>query len=311
MKAQERRRPRVCKTPKASKQKKMDGNYYVSSTTTYLVEIFALNSYDRKVSRTGEGRRPDPSFRRTAKRQLEEISRAVSGQKCRPVDLDILTSHFTAYCRAVNLILEKVYSTDARAERVGNMLTESRSRGYVVLMKEQYLKWKKTNEFGRLVFGRMHRNALETAARIIEADHSRSQLVRALLQILNESENDIDRLIGNKRIPADLVRRVRDMSAIRTKNRGTGFHYALSACKQVRRVIDDLLLVSTPTEEEQSADGPQRPRALAGRRGRRRTRARELWKKECEESERLRELACSEVGKWEVSIYHPCLQGSY
>jgi hypothetical protein len=230
-----------------AKQKTMDGKIIsvgFRRPHQYLVESFALNSYHRKVSRKGEGRVPDSGFRKRAVNQVQALSRSATGRKCSSVDLKTLTEHFQKYCKTVNLILERVYSNDEHSEEVGEQLSKSRSRGYVVLMNEHDLKWAKDNEFGKLVFGRMHRNALEAAARIILADHTRRGLVKTLVRILVESENDLNRLMKNKRIPADLVRRVRDQSE--TKRNGSGFHYALSACKQVRRVLDELVLSKIP-----------------------------------------------------------------
>ena len=311
-------------------RKTMDGNIISVGSRRphqYLVESFALNSYHRKVSRKGEGRVPDPRFRKRTAKQVQTLSRTATGRKCGSVDLKTLTEHFQKYCKAVNLILERVYSNDEHSEEVGQQLSKSRSRGYVVLMNEHDLKWAKDNEFGKLVFERMHRNALETAARIILADHTRRGLVRTLVNILVESEDDLNRLMKNKRVPADLIRRVRDQSE--TKHNGSGFHYALSACKQVRRVLDELVLskIPKPPVERQasvhhnrytsvpdprlasvSAKGthsalpndqaPRKQRIRGGRRVRQRAKVRELWKDKSKTSESIRDLIRSEVTRW-------------
>jgi transposase len=243
--------------------------------------------------------------------QVQTLSRTATGRKCGSVDLKTLTEHFQKYCKAVNLILERVYSNDDHSEEVGEQLSKSRSRGYVVLMNEHDLKWDKDNEFGKLVFGRMHRNALEAAARIILADHTRRGLVRTLVRILVESENDLNRLMKNKRVPADLIRRVRDQSE--TKRNGSGFHYALSACKQVRRVLDELVLskIPKPPVEKQASvsttgtdsslpndQAPRKQRIHGGRRGRQRVKVRELWKDKSKTSESIIDLIRSEVTHW-------------
>jgi len=275
------------------------------------VESFTLNSYHRKVSRKGKGRVPDSRFRKRAARQVQTLSGTATGRKCGSVDLKTLTEHFQKYCKAVNLILERVYSNDEHSEEVGEQLSKSRSRGYVVLMKEHDLKWDKDNEFGKLIFGRMHRNALEAAARIILADHTRRGLVRTLVRILVESENDLNRLMRNKRVPADLIRRVRDQSE--TKRNGSGFYYALSACKQVRRVLDELVLskIPKPPVERQasvSAEGtdsslpndqaPRKQRIHGGRRARQRAKVRESWRDKSKTSESIIDLIRSEVTRW-------------
>ena len=294
--------------------KTMDGNIISVGSRKphqYLVESFALNSYHRKVSRKGEGRVPDPQFGKRAVSQVQTLSRTATGRKCGFVDLKTLTNHFQRYCKAVNLILEQVYSSDEHSEEIGEKLSKNRSHGYIVLMKEHDLKWAKDNEFGELVFGRMHRNALEAAARIILADHTRRGLVRTLVRILVESENDLNRLMRNKRVPADLIRRVRDQSE--TKRNGSSFHYALSACKQVRRVLDELVLskIPKPSVERQapvSTEGtdsslpndqaPRKQRIHGGRRARQRAKVRALWKDKSKTSESIRDLIRSEVTRW-------------
>jgi transposase len=290
MKKEKRRRPRSYTQSKTVKQQTMDDNYYSYSSTTYLTETFVLNSYHRVVSRKGKGRKPDPSFRRTLNRQVQTLSRMSTGRKCSDIDLQLLTQHFEKYVADVNLILQKVYSSDERAEALGKKLKKSKSRGYVVLMKENNLKWSKDNEFGQLVFGRMHRNAQETAARLILADHTRRDLVRTLVTILNESQQDIDRLLKNKRVPADLVRRVRDNSE--TKKNGSGFHYALSACKQVRRVLDELIL-SKLKELNQEIELTYVSRS---HRGRQRAKVQKFWKSS--DSETIKPFVYSEIDQW-------------
>jgi transposase len=221
---------------------------------------------------------------------MQALSRAATGRKCSDFDLQLLTEHFEKYVADVNLILQKVYSSDKRAEAIGKKLKKSRSRGYVVLMKENDLKWSKDNKFGQLVFERMHRNAQETAARLILADHSRRNLVRTLLNIFSESHKDIERVLKNKSIPADLIRRVRDNSEI--KKNGSGFHYALSSCKQVRRVLDEFIL-SKLKDLNHEIELSYEPRSY---RGRQRAKVRKFWKSN--ELEEVKKAVYSEIAQW-------------
>ena len=233
MKKKTRRHPRVGKTT-GSNQETMDGNYYIDSST-YLVQKFSLNSYHRVVARKGLGRGPDPSFQRKDKRVVKQLATKMSGKKCSEIDLQVLGQHFGKYIEAVNLVLAKVYSLPQRAASVGMKLEGSKGQGYVVLREEPFLEWKRTNEFGLLVFERMYRNVLETAARIVLSDYTRRKLVTALLEILTNDSEQLRRLVFLKRIPADLVRKVRESGG---KKKGSYYHYALAACKQVRRALD-------------------------------------------------------------------------
>jgi transposase len=290
MEKRKRRRTRSCKQSKTVKQQTMVGNYYSHSSTTYLVETFVLNSYHRVISKKGKGRKPDHAFRSSMNKRIQTLSRVASGRKCSDIDLHLLTQHFEKYVADVNLILQKVYSSDKRAEAIGEKLRKSKSHCHVVLMMENDLKWKKNNEFGQLVFEKLHRNAQETAARLILADHSRRELVRTLLINLNESQEDIDRLLKNKRVPADLVRRVRDNSEV--KRNGSGFHYALSACKQVRRVLDELIL-SKLKELNLELELSYIPRSA---RGKQRAKVQKFWKSS--DSVTIKSSVYSEIDQW-------------
>jgi hypothetical protein len=274
----------------------MDDSYYLSSTNKYLVETFTLNSYHRIVSRKGKGRKPDPAYRRKARRNLQTLSRVATGQKCNDFDLQLLTEHFEKYIEDVNLILQKVYTNSERLETISKKLKATKSSGYVVLRNESILKWSKTNEFGKLVYERMHRNALETAARLILANHSRRDLIQTLVQILNESEEDLHRLMKNKRVPVDLVRRVRNNSE--TKNNGSGFHYALSACKQVRRILDELVLSKKQQEESETTEQNQ-SKVFGGRRAKQRIKVQECWNSN--KAQKYKLLVKSEVSKWYIN----------
>lgn len=232
-----RRHPRVGKTT-SSNQETMDGNYY-SVSSTHLVQKFSLNSINRQVARKGLGRKPDPSFKRRSGRVTKQLVTRLSGKKCSEIDLQTLGQHFSKYIETVNLVLNRVYSHKQRAESMGMKLEDSKGQGYVVLREEPFLEWKRTNEFGQLVFERMYRNVLETAARIIHSDSTRRKLVNALLEILSNDLEQLRRLVSLKRIPADLVRSVRKSGG---KKKGSYYHYALAACRQVRRALDIQLL---------------------------------------------------------------------
>jgi len=217
----------------------MDDNH-MSSSSTYQAEKFALNSYNRIVDRKGRGKGPDPSFSiRGSRHEGEVLSELVTGKKCSDINLQTLEQHFDRYVDAVNLVLGKVYSAPDRAQHVGQRLHSSRGQGYVMLTEESLLEWKQDNKFGLLVHERMYRNVLKTAARIILADYTRRALVNSLITILASDSEDLRQLMGFKRIPASLARTVR--ASVHEKS-GSYYHYALAACKQVRRVLDEHLL---------------------------------------------------------------------
>jgi hypothetical protein len=268
----------------------MDGSY-ISSSPTFLTQTFALNSFTRQTARKGQGRKPNPLFSRRAFGKVPAVLQSNSGKKCSVADLSILSQHFDRYIQAVNLILQKVYNkSDAQAKSIGWKLDTARGRGYVILREEPKLNWEQNNEFGQLVFERMFRNALETAARIILADYSRRELVRALLRILMESGDDISRLVGNKRIPPELVRRVCDSV---TCGNGSGFHYALSACKQVRRALDEAILSAFDQTNSTT------PLHLGGgRRNKQRARVREILECDAPQSAQIRHALCTQVEMW-------------
>jgi len=217
----------------------MDDNY-MSSSSTYQAEKFALNSYNRVVDRKGKGKGPDPSFSmRRPRHDGEVLSELVTGKKCSDIDLQTLEQHFNRYVHAVNLVLGEAYSTPDRAQHVGQRLRSSRGQGYVVLREDKSLQWQQDNKFGLLVYERMYRNVLETAARIILADYTRRTLVNSLITILASDSEHLRQLMGLKRIPAPLIRTVR--ASVHERS-GSYYHYALAACKQVRRVLDEHLL---------------------------------------------------------------------
>ena len=238
-----RRRPRVqtVSTSVRPEQQTMD-DYYRSPSSTFLVQKFSLNSYHRVITRKGLGRKP------TSVIEPSETLRRLSGRKCNNIDFAVLSQSFSSYRKAVNLILEKVFSNLSYAESLGKELDEHRGMLYLVLRKEQKLKWTLDNEFGQLVYERMHRNALETAARIIYAQNTRRELVNSLLDILSSDNQQILRLMRNRRIPSDVVRKVKDTIEKRSKG---SFHYALSACRQVKSVLRKEVRKANPLKESE------------------------------------------------------------
>jgi len=238
-----RRRPReqTVSTDVRPKQNTMDDKRFCP-TSTFLVQKFVLNSYYRVVSRKGLGRRPASVI--TPSDSLSKLS----GRKCNNLDLAVLSQSFASYRKAVNLILEKVFSDLSYTESLGKEIEEHRGMLYLVLRKENRLKWSPDNEFGHLVFERMHRNALETAARIIFGDYTRRRLVNSLLDILVSDDQQLLRLMRNRRISSDLVRRVKD--TIEKRSNGS-FHYALSACRQVRSVLRKEVRKANPLNDSE------------------------------------------------------------
>ncbi len=211
-------------------------------TSTFQVQKFSLNSYHRVVSRKDLGRRPASEI--TPSNTLHSFS----GRKCNNLDLAILSQNFASYRKSVNLILEKVFSDLSYAESLGKEIEKHRGMLYLVLRKEDRLKWTPENEFGQLVYERMHRNALETSARIIYAQYTRRKLVNSLLDILSSDDQQLLRLMKNRRVPSSLVRRVKD--TIEKRSNGS-FHYALSACRQVRSVLRNEYRKDNPLKGEE------------------------------------------------------------
>ena len=243
MKKDSRRRSRVQtnSTEVKSQQKTMDDiNCYPSSTL--LIQKFALNSYHRVVTRKGLRRKPSTCI------EPSDIFRQLSGRKCNNLDLAVLSESFNSYRMAVNLILEKVFSDSTYAKSLGKELDESKGMAYLVLRKEHQLKWTLDNEFGELVFERMHRNALETAARIIHVNYTRRRLVNSLLEILSSDDNQLLKLMKSRRIPSDLIRKTKD--TIERKSDGS-YHYALSSCRQVTSILRKEVRKANPLKENE------------------------------------------------------------
>ena len=255
---------------------------YMSPSSTYQAEKFSLNSYPRIVDRKGKRRGPDPCFSPTHRPPVEQALRElVSGNKCSNIDIQTLEQHFDKYLNAVNLVLDEVYSAPDRARRIGERLRSSRGQGYVVLREERFLEWEPDNRFGQLVYERMYRNALETAARIVLADYTRRSLVNSLITMLVSDRQQLKSLMALKRIPAPLVRKLR---ASVGETSGSYYHYALTACKQVQRALDEHLL--------ESFGEPTSIRRLA------RDRVRDRLDTQSSESIKVLNAALKKVQKW-------------
>ncbi len=271
------------------KQKTMDGKLIFSASKSYLVESFVLNSEDREVSRKGKGRDPDPSFKRDngSIKQLSELSKQ-SGRKVRDIDLKLVTNHFENYVKVVNLILSRIYKTDKRAQSLGKALTEYRGRAYTLLWKEKDLCYKHNDDYKELVYERLHRNALEHAGRTLHADYTRRALFISSIKVLADSSDDVLKLLRRKRIPADLIRRVRD-SCDAVKNNGSGYHYALGVLRQVRIALDHFILDKMGLK--------------IGWRGRQRKKVSSLLKDDSSDFQRVKTLVEKELQKWKNKGY--------
>jgi hypothetical protein len=227
----------------------MDANYYGSSSTSYLVESFALNSYKREVARKGKGREPDPAYRRNRDIRTHQLVNVAKqcGRKVGDIDLATLTLHFDNYVKVVNLILSRVYRTDARAQTLGESLSKYRGRACTLLREQRDLCYQHNDEYKELVYERLHRNALEHAGRTLLADWTRRQLFNAAINLLHGSHDDALRLLRRKGIPSDLIRRLRD-SCNAVKRNGSGYHYALSVLRQIRLALDSHILDTLSTK---------------------------------------------------------------
>ncbi|TFG28216.1 hypothetical protein EU527_17600 [Candidatus Thorarchaeota archaeon] len=238
-----RRRPREPKQSSTAEQQTMDDKFISSSSGTpktglrYLTESFTLNSVDRVVARQGKGRRPD---------SLIELTSRVSGEsgsshKLKRVDVLRLGEHFAVYVKLVNMVLERVYETDEQAESVGRQLSEYRGKGYDLLKKIGYLRYRDNEEVKSICFERMYRNALEEAARVILSDWRRRQLMVTSLSVLLRDKELALKFLKNKYISSSLIRIIRkECSAIKTN--GKNYYYVVSVLKQLRRLLDESIL---------------------------------------------------------------------
>ncbi len=235
-----KQRSRVKPKPK---HKSMTGKYISESLrSAYLVESFSLNSVERVVSRSGQGRKPNPSYRndRNGISSLSSIIKG-TGKKIKNIDLETLTLHFDNYVEAVNLLLSRIYSNPNRIEKIGKELAEYKGRAYTFLRKEKDLCYEHNDDIKELVYERLHRNVLEQTGRMLLADWTRRQLFTAALKYLETSSQDTVTLLRRKRIPSFLIRKVRD-SCGSTKNNGSGYHYTMGVLRQVRLAIDRHIL---------------------------------------------------------------------
>ncbi len=283
MTQESQRRPWTQK--RKQKQKTMDGKLITySKSISYLVESFVLNSEDREVSKKGKGRRPDPSFKRDndSIKQLSELSKQ-SGRKVRDIDLNLLTGHFENYVNVVNLILSRMYKTDKRVQFLGKGLSDYRGRAYTLLWKEKDLCYKHNDDYKELVYERLHRNALEHAGRTLLADYTRRALFTSAIKVLADSSSDSLKLLRRKRIPADLIRRVRDPCDA-VKNNGSGYHYALGVLRQVRLALDSFIL--------------DKMRLKIKWRGRQRKKVSSLLQDNSPDYQRVKTLVEKELQKW-------------
>ena len=232
-------------------QTTMDSDKYIisepkskkSSTLKYLVESFTLNSVDRVVERKHKSRRPDPLFAKSFCSQVISLSQSsvTSGRKVRSVDMTLLNQHFANYVETVNLVLERIYKTPRRAQALGKKMSEYRGHGYTLLRKEHDLAYQHNDEFKELVFERMHRNALEHAARTVLSDYTRRELIRSAIGILSGSTEDMSRFLKNKYIPRPLIKQVR-LACSAVKNNSKGYAYTVGVLKQIRRELDLTIL---------------------------------------------------------------------
>ncbi|MGY5853017.1 MAG: transposase [Candidatus Thorarchaeota archaeon] len=126
---------------------------------------------------------------------------------------------------------------------LGKKLSEYRGRAYTLLRKERDLNYQHNKEIRDLVFERLYRNALEQAGRTLLSDWTRRNLFNTAIGVLSVSSEDVLKLLRRKRIPSDLIRRVRD-ACESTKNNGSGWHYTLGVLRQLRLALDRCVLES-------------------------------------------------------------------
>ncbi len=244
-----RRRPRRRQeSDDSQKQLTMDGRLkFITSTAhqntglKYLVQSFTLCSADREVNKKGKGGRPDPRYRRCSPRPVRQEIEAVTGRKVKNVDLSLLGRYFEKYVELVNLVLERVYAHRERLEFLGEELNSYRGQGYNLLQKEEYLAYKDNPEIAEQCFERLYRNVLENAARIIQSNWLRRKLMESAIALLREDRDSLLRLLKNKYVPSQLIKDLRERCKI-NKNRSSGYYFALSVLKQMRRALDEHIL---------------------------------------------------------------------
>ncbi|MFW9888247.1 MAG: hypothetical protein ACFFER_08700, partial [Candidatus Thorarchaeota archaeon] len=247
MKKAMRRRPRTEKT-NSSDQKTMDGNLMLSSSENhqitglkYLVQSFTLYSLKKEISKKGKGRNPDPCYRNTSPEKVLKEIESIAGGKVSKADLTSIGSYFEKYVRLVNLVLERVYEGADRVSSLGEALSSFRGMGYVLLRSEDYLSYRDNEEIRAQSFERFYRNVLEQAARIIQSDWSRRQLMEAAIVFVNHDRKSLVSLLKNKYVQSKMIKAVRTRCES-VKDNGSGYYYTLSVLKQLRRNLDERIL---------------------------------------------------------------------
>jgi len=229
----------------------MGGNYNKVQGPKYLVESFTLCSQDYTIARRGLQRHPDTAFSKESPNQCTHSQSKQTlfavlrnfGRKVDDFPLAMVSSYLDRYVQAVNLALQRIYSDPLRAKKLGEQLYSYKGYGYNLLRKQRDLSYQNNEAFRQLVFERLHRNALEQTSRIVQGDYTRRALVESALSLLHDSPADQIRLLKNRYLPADLIRRVRD-SCESAKNNGTAYYYALAALRQIRKALDEHILAS-------------------------------------------------------------------
>ncbi len=246
-----RRRPRKHKENDSSPQMQstMDGKLITFPSSKhqytglkYLVESFTLCSAERDVSKKGKGRRPDPRYRKARPERVQQELERTTGRKASNSDLSMMGSYFKKYVELVNLVLERVYSHTERVDFLGEELNSYKGKGYVLLKKEGYLSYKDNEELNAQCFERMYRNILEQVARIVQSNWLRRQLMQSALAVVSEDRDVLIRLLKNKYVPPTMIKEVRARCES-TKDNGTGYYYTLSVLKQLRRKLDEYILI--------------------------------------------------------------------
>ncbi|MHA1637643.1 MAG: zinc ribbon domain-containing protein, partial [Candidatus Thorarchaeota archaeon] len=172
-------------------------------------------------------------------------------------DLSLMATYFEKYVDLVNLVLDRVYSDNKRVEFLGEELNSYRGQGYTLIKKEGYLSYKDNKDIQAQCFERMYRNVLEQAARIIQSNWLRRQLIQNAIEYVSEDRKALIGLLKNKYISSKIIKEVRARCES-TKNNGTGYYYTVSVLKQLRKKLDEHIL--TEREEPLGYRGYQRKR---------------------------------------------------
>jgi len=221
--------------------KRISSKTHQKTGLKYLVESFTLCSLDREVSKKGKGYRPDPRYKRANPEVIKQRIQGVTGRKVINTDLSLMGTYFEKYVELVNLVLERVYSDKERVDFLGEELNSYRGQGYTLIKKEDYLSYKDNDDIQVQCFERMYRNVLEQAARIIQSNWLRRQLMKSAIEYVNDDREALIRLLKNKHIPSKMIKEVRAQCES-TKNNGTGYYYTVSVLKQLRKKLDEYIL---------------------------------------------------------------------